>query len=183
MSFMTPPHPEDLSLLKNRGAKLIIVHGVSDPVFSVNDTTVPAAQRGTYLAFTQSASNGMRHLRQLAGAGLTHVHLLPAFDIATIDEVRANHQQPACDLTSFPPASTEQQACVMAVAIDGNAVLTIVVSSICMNAAVATSHSMGRRDGKDESVGAITLPLYLPLRFRSGMSDSAPSVQECLLGG
>ena len=77
---------------------------------------MPAAQRGTYLAFTQSASNGMRHLRALAGAGLTHVHLLPAFDIATIDEIRANHQQPACNLASFPPASTEQQACVMAVA-------------------------------------------------------------------
>ena len=84
--------------------------------FSANDTTVPAAQRGTYLAFTQAASNGMRHLRALAGAGLTHVHLLPAFDIATIDEIRANHQQPACNLASFPPASTEQQACVMAVA-------------------------------------------------------------------
>ena len=84
--------------------------------FSANDTTVPAAQRGTYLAFTQAASDGMGHLRSLAGAGLTHVHLLPAFDIATIDEIRANHQQPACNLASFPPASTEQQACVMAVA-------------------------------------------------------------------
>jgi pullulanase-type alpha-1,6-glucosidase len=84
--------------------------------FSTNDATVPPGQRGTYLAFTQPLSDGMRHLRGLAEAGLTHVHLLPAFDIATIDEVRANHQQPACDLASFPPASDEQQKCVMAVA-------------------------------------------------------------------
>jgi feruloyl esterase len=38
MSFMTPPHPSDLSALKNRGAKVMIYHGVSDPIFSVNDT-------------------------------------------------------------------------------------------------------------------------------------------------
>ena len=37
----------------------------------------------------------MQHLRSLADAGLTHVHLLPVFDIATIDEDRSTHQQPA----------------------------------------------------------------------------------------
>jgi feruloyl esterase len=37
MSFMTPP-PSDLSVLKNRGAKMMIYHGVSDPTFSFNDT-------------------------------------------------------------------------------------------------------------------------------------------------
>jgi len=50
------------------------------------------------------------------------------------------------------------------VAIDGNAVLTIVVSSICMNAAVATSHSMGRSDGKDGFVGAITFSMVGAIR-------------------
>lgn len=38
MSFMTPPDPSDLSTLKNRGGKLLIYHGVSDPIFSVNDS-------------------------------------------------------------------------------------------------------------------------------------------------
>jgi len=37
------------------------------------------------------------------------------------------------------------------VAIDGSAVLTIVVSSICMNAAIATSQSIGRSEGRDDS--------------------------------
>ncbi|MCK6401365.1 MAG: tannase/feruloyl esterase family alpha/beta hydrolase [Sphaerotilus natans subsp. sulfidivorans] len=39
MSFMTPPSPTDLSKLKNRGAKMLVYHGVSDPIFSVEDTT------------------------------------------------------------------------------------------------------------------------------------------------
>lgn len=38
-SFMTPPDETNLSVLKNRGAKLIVYHGTSDPVFSSNDTT------------------------------------------------------------------------------------------------------------------------------------------------
>jgi feruloyl esterase len=38
ISFMTPPNPGNLSTLRNRGAKLLVYHGVSDPVFSINDT-------------------------------------------------------------------------------------------------------------------------------------------------
>jgi pullulanase len=87
--------------------------------FSANDMTVPEALRGTYKAFTVQ-SNGMRHLKSLADAGLTHVHLLPAFDFATIDEDKSTwqqpDQQPNCDLASFPPDSERQQACVMSVA-------------------------------------------------------------------
>ncbi|MEO7010311.1 MAG: tannase/feruloyl esterase family alpha/beta hydrolase [Caldimonas sp.] len=39
MSFMTPPHPSDLGVLRNRGAKMVIYHGTSDPIFSSDDTT------------------------------------------------------------------------------------------------------------------------------------------------
>ncbi len=38
MSFMTPPNPTQLGTLKNRGAKVMVYHGVSDPIFSVDDT-------------------------------------------------------------------------------------------------------------------------------------------------
>ena len=38
LSFMTPPNPSDLSVLKNRGAKMIVYHGLSDGVFSPDDT-------------------------------------------------------------------------------------------------------------------------------------------------
>jgi len=39
MSFMTPPHPTDLTALKQRGAKMLVYHGTSDPIFSSDDTT------------------------------------------------------------------------------------------------------------------------------------------------
>jgi feruloyl esterase len=39
LSFMTPPNPSDLSTLKNRGAKMLVYHGTSDPIFSSDDTT------------------------------------------------------------------------------------------------------------------------------------------------
>ena len=84
--------------------------------FSIGDETVPADHRGGYLAFTDTNSDGMQHLRTLAGAGLNTVHLLPVFDIATIPERRADQATPACDLESFAPDSELQQACVTAVA-------------------------------------------------------------------
>jgi pullulanase len=86
--------------------------------FSIADETVPAADRGTYLAFTHPESAGMRHLRSLADAGLTHLHLLPAFDYATVPDRRADQRQPRCDLAALPPDSPEQQREVMAVADD-----------------------------------------------------------------
>jgi hypothetical protein len=38
VQFMTPPNATDLSPFKARGGKMIVYHGNSDPVFSVNDT-------------------------------------------------------------------------------------------------------------------------------------------------
>ncbi|SNT64250.1 alpha-1,6-glucosidases, pullulanase-type [Asanoa hainanensis] len=80
--------------------------------FSIGDTSVPAAHRGTYAAFTDRSSAGMRHLRSLASAGVSHLHLLPVFDFATVPEARSAQQVPACDLAALPPASEQQQACV-----------------------------------------------------------------------
>jgi len=37
-SFMTPPDETNLSTLRQRGARLIVYHGTSDPVFSSDDT-------------------------------------------------------------------------------------------------------------------------------------------------
>jgi pullulanase len=54
--------------------------------FSANDATVSTVNRGKYLAFTETSSNGMLHLKALSDAGLTDVHLLPVFDIATVPE-------------------------------------------------------------------------------------------------
>jgi pullulanase/glycogen debranching enzyme len=78
--------------------------------FSVADRT--AAHPGTYLAFTDKDSDGSRHLRELAEAGTSYVHLLPAFDIATIPERKADQATVDCDLASYPADSDQQQACV-----------------------------------------------------------------------
>ncbi|MDT4993143.1 MAG: pullulanase [Actinoplanes sp.] len=86
--------------------------------FSIADETVPAADRGTYLAFTHPGSAAMTHLRSLADSGLTHLHLLPAFDYATVPDRRADQKQPRCDLAALPGDSEQQQAEVMAVADD-----------------------------------------------------------------
>ncbi|MCG0063236.1 pullulanase-type alpha-1,6-glucosidase [Streptomyces tricolor] len=78
--------------------------------FSVEDRT--ARHPGTYLAFTDKNSDGSRHLRALAAAGTSYVHLLPAFDIATIPEKKADQATPDCDLASYPADSDRQQECV-----------------------------------------------------------------------
>lgn len=82
--------------------------------FSISDATVRPAWRGKYLAFTEPASRGMQHLRALARAGLTDVHLLPVFDLASVPER-------GCRTPTVPdaPADSEaQQAAVMALAAD-----------------------------------------------------------------
>ena len=39
MSFMVPPRASDLGALRQRGAKMMLYHGTSDPIFSSDDTT------------------------------------------------------------------------------------------------------------------------------------------------
>ncbi|WP_234385918.1 pullulanase-type alpha-1,6-glucosidase, partial [Streptomyces scabiei] len=80
--------------------------------FSIGDATVPAKDRGTYLAFTGKGSDGSRHLRHLAKAGTSYVHLLPVADIATIPERKADQATVDCDLASYPADSEKQQECV-----------------------------------------------------------------------
>ncbi|MFJ3986288.1 pullulanase-type alpha-1,6-glucosidase [Streptomyces fungicidicus] len=78
--------------------------------FSVADRT--AKDPGTYRAFTDKSSDGSKHLRELAKAGTSYVHLLPAFDIATIPEKKSDRESVDCDLASYPADSAEQQKCV-----------------------------------------------------------------------
>jgi pullulanase-type alpha-1,6-glucosidase len=79
--------------------------------FSIYDETVSPENRGTFRAFTEFDSNGMQHLAQLAEAGVSHVHILPAFDIATINEDASQRQEvPREELEALPPDSEQQQA-------------------------------------------------------------------------
>ncbi|WP_330304058.1 MULTISPECIES: pullulanase-type alpha-1,6-glucosidase [unclassified Streptomyces] len=84
--------------------------------FSVEDKTAKAADRGTYLAFTDKDSDGSKHLKALAKSGTSYVHLLPAFDIATIPEKKADQATTDCDLASYAADSEKQQECVAKIA-------------------------------------------------------------------
>ncbi len=77
--------------------------------FSINDGSVDPARRGKYLAFAEDDSVGMRHLKALADAGLTDIHLLPVFDFATVPEQGCSSPQP-----SGAADSESQQATVEA---------------------------------------------------------------------
>jgi pullulanase len=78
--------------------------------FSMSDESVPAAMRGKYVGFKQANSRGMQHLRALSKAGLTDVHLLPVFDIATIPEVGCV----APKITGTAASETQQATAVAA---------------------------------------------------------------------
>lgn len=93
-------HPADISLYE--------LH-VRD--FSASDESVPAPYRGKYLAFAERESKGMRHLKSLQKAGLSHVHLLPAFDFASVDETGCVTP----DVPNAGPDWTDQQAAIDAV--------------------------------------------------------------------
>src|SRR5690606_14288799 len=71
-----------------------------------------AELRGRYLAFAAEDSDGIAHLRALARAGLTDVHLLPVYDIASVPE-------DGCVTPAIPQApaySPLQQAAMMELA-------------------------------------------------------------------
>jgi len=75
MSFMTPPNPTDMGALKNRGGKIMVYHGVSDPIFSVDDSE--AWYKGLTAANGGDASNFARFFRV---PGMGHCSGGPATD-------------------------------------------------------------------------------------------------------
>ena len=75
LSFMLPVQPTNLARLKNRGAKVIVYHGVSDAIFSVADTT--AWYEGLRNANGGDASNFARLFRV---PGMAHCAAGPSTD-------------------------------------------------------------------------------------------------------
>ncbi|WP_297792407.1 pullulanase-type alpha-1,6-glucosidase [uncultured Marinobacter sp.] len=78
---LTPPPmsaPED-----------VVVYETHIRDFSATDETVSSELRGKYKAFTlpsDGSVDSVAHLKAMADSGVTHLHLLPAFDIATVNE-------------------------------------------------------------------------------------------------
>ncbi|GLJ06318.1 hypothetical protein SUGI_0036280 [Cryptomeria japonica] len=94
----------------------IVIYELHIRDFSVNDESVDPNLRGTYLGFTSHDSAGMCHLKKLSESGLTHLHLLPSFHFATVDDNKENWKFIDEDtLASLPPDSEEQQAQIVSI--------------------------------------------------------------------
>jgi hypothetical protein len=92
----------------------LVVYEMHVRDFSANDASVSAANRGKYLAFTEAGSNGMRHLRAIADAGVTDLHLLPVFDIASVPEGGCTTPTPS------GAADSESQQAAVGASVDGD---------------------------------------------------------------
>jgi pullulanase/glycogen debranching enzyme len=88
----------------------LVVYELHVRDFSILDASVPPADRGKYGAFSHAGSEGMQQLAALARAGLTDIHLLPVFDIASVPELGCSSPQ----VPDAGPDSPLQQAAVMA---------------------------------------------------------------------
>ena len=81
MRFMTPPNATDLSAVRDRGAKIMVYHGVSDPIFSVADT------EAWYQGVDQNSAGQARSFARLYRVpGMGHCSGGPAtdqFDVIT----------------------------------------------------------------------------------------------------
>ncbi|MDR1448801.1 MAG: DUF3372 domain-containing protein, partial [Propionibacteriaceae bacterium] len=84
--------------------------------FSINDETMAAPLRGTYEAFTDENSPGYNQLKELAAAGLTTIHLLPVYDIASIPELRADQETLSVTCEGGTGAGTGCREAVLAIA-------------------------------------------------------------------
>ena len=93
----------------------VVIYELHIRDFSISDATVPEKDRGKYTGFTHLFSHGMTHLWRLANAGLSHVHLLPAFDFATVPESTSDQKVPEILLPIAAPDSAQPQAAIAAV--------------------------------------------------------------------
>jgi len=109
---LKPPAWDALEKPALTGPEDIVLYELHVRDFSALDPTVPEAHRGTFLAFADDGA-GAEHLGAIAEAGVSHIHLLPVFDIATIDEDRANWP-PAPDFSGLAPDSEVQQEALSA---------------------------------------------------------------------
>lgn len=74
MSFMAPPSPENMSTMKNRGGKIMVYHGVSDQIFSADDTA------SWYKALDTTTGDAEDFARFYAVPGMGHCSGGPATD-------------------------------------------------------------------------------------------------------
>jgi pullulanase-type alpha-1,6-glucosidase len=107
-SDLKPSGWDDLAKPAFGGQEQLSVYELHVRDFSANDPTVPEQHRGKYTAFTLEGTDGIEHLRALAEAGLSHLHLLPTFDIATIPEDPTDRTEPDITMPEDPASEVPQ---------------------------------------------------------------------------
>lgn len=75
---------------------------------TAEDPGLPEDEKGTYTGMVHPRSKAFQHLRDLAAAGLTHVHFLPLMDFAGVPEKKQDRVRPRIP-TNEPPSSTIAQ--------------------------------------------------------------------------
>lgn len=76
---------------------------------TAEDPGIPDAQHGTYLGLANPNSKAHQHLKDLASAGLTHVHFLPLMDFAGIPEDRQKRGRPLIPAGEGPASLVPQE--------------------------------------------------------------------------
>ncbi|WP_343299966.1 pullulanase-type alpha-1,6-glucosidase [Vibrio sp. Of7-15] len=92
-------------------AEFVIYEAQVRDFSGLDDSTSPEL-RGKYGAFGQADSKPVQHLKSLTDNGVTHLHLLPVFDIATINEDTgqvANINEPFTKLCQVNAAVKESE--------------------------------------------------------------------------
>ncbi|MDB5912637.1 MAG: esterase [Ramlibacter sp.] len=74
LSFMTPPNATDLTRVKDRGGKVMVYHGTSDPIFSSDDTL------NWYKGVISVSGNARNFARYYPVPGMNHCSGGPATD-------------------------------------------------------------------------------------------------------
>ncbi|MEW6982425.1 alpha-1,6-glucosidase domain-containing protein [Colwelliaceae bacterium 6471] len=94
--------------------------------FSAMDESTSEENRGKFLAFTETNSLPVQHLQKLVDNGLTHFHMLPVNDIASINEDTANIVDLDNTVAELCAIKTEAPVCGVN---DDNATLRSVLES------------------------------------------------------
>jgi len=81
--------------------------------FSASDRKGLSENNGKYLAFTETDRDSVTHLKALRAAGLTHIHLLPAFDFATINDCAEQRLDLSATLAEFCARFPDNPQCAL----------------------------------------------------------------------
>ncbi|MBU2893703.1 pullulanase-type alpha-1,6-glucosidase [Colwellia sp. D2M02] len=80
--------------------------------FSANDPSLTNPKfKGKYKAFSEENSDGMQHLKALQASGLNNIHLLPTYDIATVNEEASQHIDMADSLAKVCTIAAKASIC------------------------------------------------------------------------